>query len=153
MCVSFFPTVFVWDIFRELRLKCEQRYTLRLHAMCSLLLPDYTHYSNVHVHFSNRSPNLRFQPLTVAALSKAWTVLARLNARIVGSNPIQDMDVWCMCAFILCLCFPVLRQWPCSGLITRPRSPTVCEKWLRNWIRGLGSEWAGKAIKKLKILW
>jgi hypothetical protein len=31
-------------------------------------------------------------------------------------------------AFILCLCFPVFRQWPCDVLITRPRSPIVCEK-------------------------
>jgi hypothetical protein len=33
------------------------------------------------------------------------------------------MDV---CVFILCLCCPVCRWWPCNGLITRPRSSTVC---------------------------
>jgi hypothetical protein len=38
---------------------------------------------------------------------------------------------------------------PCDELITRPRSPTICEKWLRNWIRGLGPEWAGRAIEKI----
>jgi hypothetical protein len=27
-------------------------------------------------------------------------------------------------------------------------SPTICEKLLRNWIRGLGTEWAGRAIEK-----
>jgi hypothetical protein len=58
------------------------------------------------------------------------------------------MDVWCVYVFILCLCCPVCRQWPCDGLITRPRSPTVCEKWLRNWIRGLDPEWAGRTIEK-----
>jgi hypothetical protein len=31
-------------------------------------------------------------------------------------------------AFILCLCCPVYRKRPCDGLITRPRSPTVCVK-------------------------
>jgi hypothetical protein len=32
-------------------------------------------------------------PITVAARSKAWTVFARSNTGIVGSNPTQDMDV------------------------------------------------------------
>jgi hypothetical protein len=37
-----------------------------------------------------------------------------------------------LCAFILCLCYPVYRKWPCGGLISRPRSPT---DWIRlvNW--------------------
>jgi hypothetical protein len=66
--------------------------------------------------------------LTVAAWSTAWTVFAHLDAGIVGSNPTQGMDVWCVYVFILCLCCPVFRYWPCDGLITRPKSPTVCEK-------------------------
>jgi hypothetical protein len=36
-------------------------------------------------------------------------VFARSDAGIVGSNPTQDMDVWCVYAFILCLCCPVFR--------------------------------------------
>jgi hypothetical protein len=36
----------------------------------------------------------------------------------------------------------------CDGLITRPRSPAVCEKWLRNWIRGLDPEWTEEPLKK-----
>jgi hypothetical protein len=36
--------------------------------------------------------------ITVAASSKAWTVLARSNTDIVGSNPTRSMDV---CTFIL----------------------------------------------------
>jgi hypothetical protein len=47
--------------------------------------------------------------VTVAALSKAWTVIARSNAGIVGSNPAQGMDVWCVYTIILCLCCPVFR--------------------------------------------
>jgi hypothetical protein len=69
-------------------------------------------------------------------------------------NCLRSLELWdrgfkshsrhgCVCAFILCLC----GQRPWDGLITRPRCPTVCEKWLRNWIRGLGPEWAGKAIE------
>jgi hypothetical protein len=48
-----------------------------------------------------------FVPITVAARSKVRTVFFRLNTEIVGSNPIQGMDV-CI-AFILCLCCPVCR--------------------------------------------
>jgi hypothetical protein len=43
-------------------------------------------------------------PITVAARSKAWTVFALSNAGIVGSNPIQGMDVRiaCICSvFVL----------------------------------------------------
>jgi hypothetical protein len=36
------------------------------------------------------------------------------------------MEVWYAYVFILCLCCPVFRWRPCDGLITRPRSPTVC---------------------------
>jgi hypothetical protein len=42
-------------------------------------------------------------PITVAARSKAWTVFARSDAGMVGSNPTQGMDVWCVYVFILCL--------------------------------------------------
>jgi hypothetical protein len=37
-------------------------------------------------------------PITVSARSKAWTVFARSNAGIIGSNPTQGMDV-CMCDY------------------------------------------------------
>jgi hypothetical protein len=42
------------------------------------------------------------QPITVAARSKAWTVFARWNAGIVGSNPNQSMDV-CVHLFSVCI--------------------------------------------------
>jgi hypothetical protein len=41
--------------------------------------------------------------------SKAWTVFARSNTGIVGSNPIHGMNVWCVYAFVVCLCRPVFR--------------------------------------------
>jgi hypothetical protein len=65
-------------------------------------------------------------PITVAMRSKAWTVFARSNAGIMGSNPIQGMDV-CLCVYSV-LCCPVCRWRPCDALITRPRRPTVCVK-------------------------
>jgi hypothetical protein len=36
-----------------------------------------------------------------ATRSKAWTVFVRLKAGIVGSNPTQDMDVWCVCVCVV----------------------------------------------------
>jgi hypothetical protein len=41
-------------------------------------------------------------PITVAVRSKAWTVFARSNAEIMGSNPTQGMDV-CVCLFWVCM--------------------------------------------------
>jgi hypothetical protein len=35
--------------------------------------------------------------VTVTERSKACTVFARSEAGIVGSNPIQGIDVWCIC--------------------------------------------------------
>jgi hypothetical protein len=40
-------------------------------------------------------------PVTVAALSKAWNVFARLNTGIVGSNPAKGMDVCVYSVFVL----------------------------------------------------
>jgi hypothetical protein len=40
-------------------------------------------------------------PITVAARSKAWTLFARLDTGIVGSNPTEGMDV-CVCV-VLCM--------------------------------------------------
>jgi hypothetical protein len=48
-------------------------------------------------------------PVTVAVRSKTWTVFACSDAGILGSNPTQGMDVWCVYAFILCFCCPVFR--------------------------------------------
>jgi hypothetical protein len=53
----------------------------------------------------------RKQPVTVAALSKAWTFFARSDAGIVGSNLTPGMDVWCVYAFILCLGSGLATGW------------------------------------------
>jgi hypothetical protein len=41
------------------------------------------------------------EPSTVTARSKVWTVFARSNAGIGGSNPTQGMDV---CVRLFCVC-------------------------------------------------
>jgi hypothetical protein len=48
-----------------------------------------------------------YMTVTVAERSKAWTVFARSEAGIVGSNPKQHMDV--LYVFILCLRSIVFR--------------------------------------------
>jgi hypothetical protein len=82
-------------------------------------------------------------PVSVAARSRAWTIFARLDAGIVCSNPTQGTDVWCMYAFILCLGSGLATGWSLvQGVL-----PSV-KKWLRNWKRGLGPEWAGRTIER-----
>jgi hypothetical protein len=50
---------------------------------------------------------MRSTPITVAARSKAWTVFFRSNAGLVGSNPIQGMDVCIVCVYSVFLLFHV----------------------------------------------
>jgi hypothetical protein len=54
-------------------------------------------------------------PITVAARSKAWTIFARSNAGILGSNPAQGMDVcvrlFCVCV-VLCAGSGLTTGWP-----------------------------------------
>jgi hypothetical protein len=47
------------------------------------------------------------QPVTVAERYKACTAFARSKAGIMGSDPTQGMDVWCVYAFILFVLFCV----------------------------------------------
>jgi hypothetical protein len=47
--------------------------------------------------------------VTVAEPSKACTDFSRSEAGIMGSNPTQGMDVWCVYVFILCLYCPGFR--------------------------------------------
>jgi hypothetical protein len=47
--------------------------------------------------------------VTVAEQCRAWSVFSRSDAVIVRSNPTQDMDVWCVNVFMLCLYFAVFR--------------------------------------------
>jgi hypothetical protein len=61
------------------------------------------------VHKLIKYMHLFLGPVTVAERSKAWTVFARSEAGIVGSNLTQGMDVWCVYAFILCLGCLVFR--------------------------------------------
>jgi hypothetical protein len=56
---------------------------------------------------SRKQPKLLLEHLSggneVAERSEACTVFAFSESGIVGSNPTQSMDVWCVCAFF-CVC-------------------------------------------------
>jgi hypothetical protein len=59
------------------------------------------------------------RPITVAARSKAWTVLARSNTGIVGSKPTQGMDV-CLHFFCVCVGSGLATGWsPVQGVLQR----------------------------------
>jgi hypothetical protein len=47
------------------------------------------------------------RPITVAALSKVWTLFARSNTGIVGSSPTQGMDVCIVCVYSVSVLFSV----------------------------------------------
>jgi hypothetical protein len=81
------------NISREIDCKCELSMWQEVkHLKLNLLQVIYTN-----------------SPVTVAERSKACTVFARSEAGIVGSNPSQSMDVWCVCEFF-CVCVVM-----CSG--------------------------------------
>jgi hypothetical protein len=70
------------------------------------------------------------RPITVVAKSEAWTVFARSNTWIVGSNPTRGMDVYvrlfCGCV-ILCVSSGLAKGWsPVQEVLTTVYS-------LRNW--------------------
>jgi hypothetical protein len=49
-----------------------------------------------------RSMQTSCSPVTVAVRSKAWTVFARSNTGIVGSNPNRGVDI-CVRLFYVCV--------------------------------------------------
>jgi hypothetical protein len=53
-------------------------------------------------------------PITVTVRSKAWTVFARSDAGIVGSNPTEDMDACIVCIYsefvLFCVWVEALRR-------------------------------------------
>jgi hypothetical protein len=60
------------------------------------------------------------KPVTVAARSTAWTVFARSNAGIDGSNPARGMDI-CVRLFFVCVGSALATGWsPVQGIL-----PTV----------------------------
>jgi hypothetical protein len=89
---------------------------------------------NVSNMFCFCSDYINDAPITVAAGSKAWTLFARSNAGIVGSNRTQGMDVcvrlFCVCV-VLCVGSGLATGWSPVQVL-----PTVYG--LRNWKSGQG---------------
>jgi hypothetical protein len=70
--------------------------------------------------------------ITVAAQSKAWTVFARSNTGIMGSNPTWGMDVcvrlFCLCA-VLCAGSAIVMGWsPVQGVLPTVEKDQETEK-------------------------
>jgi hypothetical protein len=74
-------------------------------------------------------------PITVGVRSKAWTVFARSNTGVVGSNPTQSMDgclrLFCVCV-VLCVGSGLATGWSPSKEFSR------LSIGLRNWKSGQG---------------
>jgi hypothetical protein len=86
-------------------------------------------------------------PITVAVRSKAWTVVARSDAGIEGSNPTQSMDVCVyVCSVFVLSCVSVVALW--RAYHSSKESYRLYKKWLRNWRRGQGPVRAVRAIEK-----
>jgi hypothetical protein len=87
----------------------------------------------------------RIKPITVVARSKAWTVFARSNTGIVGSNPTWRMDVCVrLLVFVLsCVQVAALRQADPPF----KKSYRLCKR-LRNWKIGQGSAKGCRAIDR-----
>jgi hypothetical protein len=66
----------------------------------------------------------------LAARSEAWTVFARSNAGIVGSNPTQGMDV-CVYVYSVFVILPVGSGLATGWMPVQGVLPTVYR--LRNW--------------------
>jgi hypothetical protein len=95
-----------------------------------------------------------FMPITVAPRSKAWTAFAHLNAGIVGSNPIQGIDVcvrlFCVCV-VLCVGSGLATGWsPFQGVL-----PTVYRiKKLKKWPRSDKGLYSHRRIERWYfIMW
>jgi hypothetical protein len=97
-------------------------------------------YTGLVEGFRNSCPYTRMTaPITVAARSKAWSVFARSNAGIMGSNPTQGIDVYVrlFCVYVvLCVGSGFATAWsPIQGVLStvyrikklekRPRSNNV----------------------------
>jgi hypothetical protein len=68
-------------------------------------------------------------PITVAARSKTWTIFARSNACIVGSNPTQGMDV----CVVLCVSSGLATSWsPVEGVLPNVYRIKKLQKWPRS---------------------
>jgi hypothetical protein len=77
---------------------------------------------------------LRHELSSLARTLGSW-VRIPLKAWIFGVY----MRLFCVCV-VLCVGGGLATSWS-----------LVCEKWLRNWIRGQGPEWSERAIKKYRL--
>jgi hypothetical protein len=78
----------------------------------------------MRVHFYDLTTFKMLRPIAVAARSKVWTVVARSNAGIVGSNPTQGMDV-CSHLFWVCVVLGVGSGLATGWSLVQGDLPTV----------------------------
>jgi hypothetical protein len=123
----------VWN---HRRVSCYPHAYLRIN--CNLYAPDspcwpvmfiFPTFDDIYIY---NLCSWKFVPITIAAPSKAWTVVARSNTGIVGLNPTQGTDI-CVRLFCVCVLLFFLRG------ADPPTKETyrLCIE-LRNWKSGQG---------------
>jgi hypothetical protein len=80
--------------------------------------------------------------------ARAWTVFVRTDAGIVGSNPTQGMDFWCMRLFCVCVVLCLGSGLAAGWSLVQGDLPSVKND--QKWIRDLRPERAGRAIEEKK---
>jgi hypothetical protein len=111
LCGSCHEHVTVLSIFKVQERRdpcCLYRFSFSLVSVW-VLLKNCCKYFLVYLVICVKLSEINEKPVTVAERSKPCTVFARSEAVIVGSNPTQGMDVWCVWAFF-CVCVVL-----CSG--------------------------------------
>jgi hypothetical protein len=104
--------------------------TMKMDATCSSETSVYFNWAK-----ASYIPEARtLQPVAVARAVWGVNSLLSLGGRdCVFESRLGHGCLMCVRVF-LCLCCPVFRKRPCDELITRPRSPTACEKDQGNWV-------------------
>jgi hypothetical protein len=94
------------------------------------------------------------KPVAIPEGSKACTVFACSEAGIVGSNPTQGMDVWCVCSFfcvcvVLCLGRGLATSWsPVQGVLPSVNDQGTEKSALCSKV-GVSSQMGAKRKKKI----
>jgi hypothetical protein len=125
----------------ELGFRHDNYWCTRVELSTAVVFNALKHSRSLQVQFRLFSTGYIYG-FTVAERSNAWTIFARSDSGIVGSNPTQRMDVWCVCV-VLCLGRGPGTSWSLvQGVL-----PSVIRSW--NWKKRSGTKGAVEVKKNI----